>query len=186
VSFLLDPKRSTDSQESDPLEGKTNLSSQTVTPALEYCETPSLYPRSPPDRAKRRRYSEPSSDLPTSGSTRSDYAQYPSHVAYSPMLRQQHHQQQQQQPEHIQSSHHPHRLRSSTHAASPSRRSTHDVRYGDDVRSPGRPGVASGRLGDSQHQARINEFDLFHGELLESDPEDSEDPLPPGSHRDLF
>jgi hypothetical protein len=46
-------------------------------------------------------------------------------------------------------------------------------------------GSAGGILRDMQ-VANINEFDLLRGELLESDPEDDTEPLPPGAHRDLF
>lgn len=41
-------------------------------------------------------------------------------------------------------------------------------------------------LGSAASGTGLNEFDLLHGELLESDPEDHDEPLPPGNHRDLF
>ena len=59
----------------------------------------------------------------------------------------------------------------------------------DDNRSVARAGSGR-RVPHAEHHpaAGINEFDLFHGDLLDSDPEDNGDPFPPvsESHSDFF
>ena len=141
------------------------------TPTLESVSA-MMHPGSQQRSSKRRRYTQPSTMEPSPEhiSSTGTTDRYSSQVAYSPMMHPlSAHSSLPPAPQQRHHHHHSHRLRS---ASSHRGRTVQDpTRYASVARAPEIP---------SSH---INEFDLLHGELLESDPEDQE-PLPPGSERD--